>query len=149
MNRVGHLTLIPIDEVVYKGDPADPVPVPDVSKSLKIILLTGKVPHKVSQEHPVILILDKIFDIICHGRLLTLIQTRKLLIGIDLSAVITIIPHAGEDMRRRGIVPILTNLIAGYFVLGLSLNIKRISIDARRAVGEIRAIDDRPISVLV
>ena len=63
---VRHHILIAVYEVVHKRNARYPVAIPYVGtkNALYIILLSGEIPHKIAEIHPVSLINDKVFDVV-------------------------------------------------------------------------------------
>src|ERR1700754_3932094 len=116
MNAVRHPALVTKPPVIYERDPADPVTIAWIAKTLQVILLAGEIPHKIPEEHPVVLVVDEVFDIIGHGGLVAF-HVRELLIGIYFLAFVAAIPHSWEDMCGRRVAPVLSDCLSRHLIL--------------------------------
>src|SRR6476620_1693680 len=58
-----------------------PVAIPDISKTLQVVLLTYKIPHEITPVHPPELVVEEILDLIFHCWAFAFVNAAKFLVN--------------------------------------------------------------------
>src|SRR6476469_1477203 len=98
---IRHQALISVQRIVDKRNAAYPVTISYIAvpNTLHVILLARKIPHEITEVHPVCLVRDEEFDIINKIRIslirsiLLLADTEKLIIVLTMALVVPCITN--------------------------------------------------------
>ena len=97
LDAIGDFGLVTQSQIIEEGNTRNPVAVAHVAKPLEIVLLSGEIPHEITQVHPFDLVAESPVDVISIGGCFTLTKSEPGLVKIRVTLVIAGVPKAGED----------------------------------------------------